>query len=337
ITTLDAVAGTAPQQFRVGEEKERLTGEMVTRQFFPGLRPKLALGRGFSEEEHNEQGEPVVVISWRYWQERYAGRPDVLGEVLRIEGAQDAPTPPPGQPQLDEQPKEFRIVGVMSREFTGTLAPQGDQQTTLWLPVERAIPIAMPLPAQFRASLLRGLIMRGIARRADGASNQAVLGELSSRFADEEFIQRPGARYEVIDRIVQNIFIHRDTQRQLQLFLGGSVLLALVAAANVSLFLLARAPGRRRELGIRMAVGAPVRRLARQLATEAGLLVVMSAVLGLLGSVWLSLYLPSLAFLREAGWTEVTLLDWRVLSLAGAVLLVLTVLVSLAPVIGLKR
>ena len=48
--------------------------------------------------------------------------------------------------------------------------------------------------------------------------------------------------------------------------------LALVAAANVSLFLLARAPGRRRELGIRLAVGAPLKRVARQLATESGLL-----------------------------------------------------------------
>ena len=337
MTTLDALAGTAPQQFRVGEEKEPLIGEMVTRQFFPGLRPKLALGRGFSAEEHNEQAEPVVVISWRYWQERFAGRADVLGEVLRVEGMQDAPVLPPGQPQVDEQPKQFRIVGVMSREFVGTLAPRGDRQTTFWIPVERGIAIALPVTPQFRASLIRSMTMRGVGRRAEGASNQAVLGELSTRFADEEFIRRPGARYEVIDRIVQNIFIHRDTQRQLQLFLAGSVLLALVAAANVSLFLLARAPGRRRELGIRMAVGAPVGRLMRQLASEAAVLVVAAALLGLGLSIWLARYLRELPFLRQAQWRDVTLLDWRVLTLVALFLLLVTLLVSLAPVLGLRK
>ncbi len=338
-STLDALAGTAPQQFRLGEEKEQAIGEMVTSEFFPGLRPRLGLGRGFTAEEHNEQGEPVVVISWRYWQERYAGRPDVLGEVLQIHGAQDRPPAGlPGQgPQTEEAPRDFRIIGVMGRDFTGTLAPQGQMQTDFWLPVERGLSVSMQIPAQFRASLLRSFTMRGIARRADGVRNEAVIAELTSRFADEEFMQRPGARYEVIDRIVQNIFIHRDTERQLQLFLGGSVLLALVAAANVSLFLLARAPGRRRELGIRMAVGAPVRRLLRQLASEAAVLVAAGAALGLALSVWLAGYLRGLPFLRQAQWRDVTLLDWRVLALVAAFLLLVTVLVSLAPVLGLKR
>jgi hypothetical protein len=80
-----------------------------------------------------------------------------------------------------------------------------------------------------------------------------------------------------------------------------------------------------------------VRRLARQLATEAGLLVIIAATLGLVGSVWLSLYLRGLAFLRQAEWREITLLDWRVLALAGSVLALLTLLVSLAPILGLKR
>src|SRR5690606_32034835 len=131
--------------------------------------------------------------------------------------------------------------------------------------------------------------------------------------------------------------IQRNTQRQLQLFLGASVLLALVAAANVSLFLLARAPGRRRELGIRMAVGAPMTRLARQLASEAAVLVVAGGALGLIASVWLAGLLRGLALLRQAEWREITLLDWRVLTIIGVFLALLTLLVSLAPIFGLKR
>jgi hypothetical protein len=114
-------------------------------------------------------------------------------------------------------------------------------------------------------------------------------------------------------------------------------LLALVAAANVSLFLLARAPGRRRELGIRLAVGAPLRRLARQLASEAGLLVVLATLIGLAGSVWLTGFLRGLAFLRQAPFRDVTLFDWRVLLLVGGFLALVTLLVSLAPVLGIKR
>src|SRR5690606_35243089 len=127
----------------------------------------------------------------------------------------------------------------------------------------------------------------------------------------------------------------RDTLRQLQLFLGGSVLLALVAAANTSLFLVARAPGRRRELGVRMALGAPLARLARQLATEGAALVMFATVLGLVVSVWLSEFLRGLSFLRRAEWSDVTLLDWRVLCVVGAFFALVTLAVSLAPILGL--
>jgi hypothetical protein len=140
-----------------------------------------------------------------------------------------------------------------------------------------------------------------------------------------------------MDGLVMNIAAQREAMRQLELLLAGSVLLALVAAANLSLFLLARAPGRRRELGVRLAVGAPKRRLARQLATEAGLLVVASGVAGLVGSVWLAVFLKGLPSLREANWLDATLLDWRVAVLVAALLLVLGLAVSLAPIQGLKR
>jgi len=339
-STLDAVAGTDRMQVRVGPEKKQVFAEMVTRQFFPGLRPKLALGTGFKELDNDEDSEPVVVISWRYWQEQFAGRADVLGKTILVSGPPRMSLPagmnislPPEKPPL-----EFRIVGVMDRSNTGSLPPQAPEKTVLWIPVERALSVTMAdMPAQFRSVMLKSMQLRGIGRLAAGASAEAATRELKGRFADEEFIKKPGAKYEVIDHIVQNIFVQRETQRQLRLFLGGSVLLALVAAANVSLFLLARAPGRRRELGIRMAVGAPVKRLGRQLASEAAVLVVAAAVIGLVLSIWLAKFLRGLPFLRQAQWRDVTLLDWRVLGLVGLFLMLVTVLVSLAPIAGLKR
>jgi ABC-type lipoprotein release transport system permease subunit len=121
------------------------------------------------------------------------------------------------------------------------------------------------------------------------------------------------------------------------LFLGGGVLLALVAASNVSLFLLSRAPGRRRELSVRIAVGAPLKRLARQLVTESSLLVAAATALGVLASLWLTVAMRNLAFLRQAQWRDATPFDWRVLVLVVGFTLLLSVLVSLAPIAGIRR
>jgi ABC-type antimicrobial peptide transport system permease subunit len=79
-----------------------------------------------------------------------------------------------------------------------------------------------------------------------------------------------GSRLDAVPGVVDDLNVPHDRVRQLTLFLAGSVLLALVAASNVSLFLLARAPGRRRELAIRRVVGARRGHLARQLLTEEG-------------------------------------------------------------------
>lgn len=345
-TAVEHVAGSMPQGFRIGTDQENAIGEMVTREFFPGLRPKMALGSGFTEEQHDPKGNPVVVISWELWQKRYAGRPDVLGKTIEIEGQSPVMIPvnvsgmPRQESDAEKPPRDFRIVGVMGREFTGTLPSQEKQlHTMFWMPVERGLQLSLP-PELLNQSAIRmqATVMRGIARLKRGSSTKAAIRELEGRYGQEEFLRtRPGAKYEVMDRIVQNVFVQADTKRQLQLFLGGSVLLALVAAANISLFLLARAPGRRRELGIRMAVGAPMKRLMRQLASEAAVLVLAAAALGVTLSIWLAQYLRGLSFLQRAQWHDVTLLDWRVLGLVGVFLLLLTLLVSLAPILGLKR
>jgi ABC-type antimicrobial peptide transport system permease subunit len=188
------------------------------------------------------------------------------------------------------------------------------------------------------AMQISAITMRGLARRSSNVSAELVARELSDRYQDDlpDFTGR-GVQFEVIDGLVFNSVLQRNTEKQLRLFLASSLLIALVAAANVSLFLLARAPGRRRELGIRMAVGAPLKRLGRQLASEAALLVVLAAMLGVALSIWFAQFLRGLSFLREAQWRDVTLLDWRVLGLIGALLLLLTGLVSLAPILGLKK
>jgi len=340
VTSLEAAAGVSPSSFLIGAEREPVIGEMVTREFFVGLRPRLALGRGFEPAEHEIEGEPVVVISHRYWQEQFDGRGDVLGRTVEIRSQVAGPAPAAAQLAEEEGPLDFRIVGVMTEQFTGTIDPQQGTAVSFWIPVERGLPIQMGASADASALIRRiSLItMRGLARRSSNVSAAAVAGELTDRYLDDlpDFTGR-GARFEVIDGLVFNSVLQRNTEQQLRLFLAASFLIALVAAANVSLFLLARAPGRRRELGIRMAVGAPLKRVGRQLASEAAVLVAFAAAFGVALSVWFAQFLRGLTFLRDAQWRDVTLLDWRVLGLIGIFLLLLTALVSLAPILGLKK
>ena len=330
--SVESAAAVSVTNQQVGPEREDTVIELVSREFFSGLRPRLAAGRGFLAEEHLSDSEPVVVLSYRYWRDRYDSDPDVLGTTLAISRRNSfslfGPGGRPGQLPGPET-QNYRIVGVMTETLPGLMWPE----TSLWLPLERAFP-------SFEGSFERlpEFSYQAFIRRSPGASIDAITQELNARYADDPALALPaGARMNAVDGAVREIEVQRAANRQLQLFLTGSLLLAVVAAANISLFLLARAPGRRRELGIRLAVGAATRRIARQLVSEAALLVAVSALLGLALGLWLSAYLRGLALFRDAEWHHVSFLDWRVWSLFALFLVFLTLVVSLAPAIGLER
>lgn len=333
VTSIEAVAATARASHLIGPERERAYIEMVSEPFFRGLRPHLALGRGFLPEEHAADAEHVAVISYAYWQERFGADPDILGTLLQItRDPRYAFLESDGRPGTPEvEAAEFRIVGVMSEELPGLAVPVGE--SALWMPLEHARPLFSGPGAISSQHTFRAYV-----RLVPGVSSEALARELNERYGDEISQGfRPGMRLDAIDGVVYDINVQRDAKRQLQLLLAGGVLLALVAAGNASLFLLARAPGRRRELGIRMAVGASIKRLTRQLVSEAAVLVAVSAALGVVLTIWLIPFLQNLAFLSQAEWRDVSVLDWRVLSVFGAFLLLMTALVSLAPVAGLQR
>ena len=323
--------GGAPVSVTLGPEREAVRMVQVTREWFPSLRPIMALGRGFEREDHLPDAEPAVIISTPFWQEHFEGDPDVLGRTLELHigGSPFLPVSPDAG--SDDEPIAFRVVGVITPALTGT--SRGTVQ--LWAPFER---FARLYEANVER-ILQTPTFWTFYRRDAGTSSEAVLRQLNTRYrtAGMELGLRPGFRLDGVEGLAFDVEAHRQARSQLKLFLAGSVLLALVAAANVSLFLLARAPGRRRELAIRMAVGAPLKRLSRQLVTEAALLVVVAAALGLMVSGWLNAWLRSLALMQGVEWQRVVLLDWRVLGLVGLVLAVLTLLVGLTPILEVRR
>jgi ABC-type antimicrobial peptide transport system permease subunit len=332
VGSLESIVGFTIGFEQLGPDFEQQPFEIVTKGFFDGLRPRVSLGRGFDERDHTPDAELVTVISDDFWKTHFGGTPDVIGKTVEIKSTDpQAPRPPNEPPPApEERTTAFRIIGVMDP----ALPSANGAFATLWLPFERVAPLFMGELERVRNFTQ----FQTLGRRSDGASVAAVIAELNDRYLDDDEANlSPGYRLDAIEGVVRDLNLKRDLERQLSLFLTGSVLLAFVAAANVSLFLLSRAPGRRRELGIRMAVGAPLQRLGRQLATEAALLVGAATLLGLVMSFWLGQWLKSIAFLRRANWANATLFDWRVIGGIVVFVLLLTVLVSLAPVLGIKR
>ena len=329
MVSLEAAAGVQTRNLPLGPEAQSAPIDLVTDGFFSGLRPRVALGRGFDATEHEPGSERVVVVSDRYWRDVLGADANILGTTLSL-WFYFRPEGGPQGGQMERRPVDFRIVGVMAPEMPG-MSRGG---ASAWLPIEAAEDLLSTSSVS-----LRQQAFTVVGRRASSASTTAVANELNGRYdgSESEFSPDAGWYLDAIPGIVRDVRGQRDLERQLRLLLVGSLLIALVAACNVSLFLLARAPGRRREIAIRLAVGAPFGRIARQLASEAGLIVVAAAALGALGAAWLSGMLRGLPFLDGAQWREVSLLDWRVLALMGSFLLLLTLLVSLAPVLGLRR
>lgn len=332
MTSITAIAGSAQGRLLVTDEGDSIQLEYVSRGFFDGLRPRLHAGRGFEPDEHWPDAERVAVVSYRYWQDTLGGE-DVIDTSIVVDIQPTSWAPGTAYELPATGPPQFRIVGILAPEVSGFV-----DEAAIWLPYEQATRFDSVGSSQFTEREIQRAWMRVLARRAEGASTQAVLNEIRTRYGEDTSYLgfSLGRLPAAVDGLVTDISVLRESKQQLLMLLAASVLLALVAAANVSLFLLARAPGRRRELGVRMAVGAPLGRLGRQLATEAATLVVVASVLGLLVGVWFSQVLRGLTFLRQASWNDVALLDWRVLGAVAVLLLLLTVLVSLAPVLGLR-
>jgi putative ABC transport system permease protein len=233
-----------------GGDADRLTGALVSANFFSLLRISAARGRGFLPVEENPGENTVVVISHALWRQRFGADAGVVGRDIEIDGV----------------PR--RVVGIMPPAFSFPSAA-----TDLWIPYAFN---------RGNAGALWGGGQRGqtVARLAPGATPPQAQSELRARAPELRkantlwvFPHEWGANREVVllrDRLVG------DVRTRLLIILGAVAFVLLIACANVANLLLARASARQHEVTIRHALGAGRGRIARQLLTEA-------AVLGLLG------------------------------------------------------
>ena len=257
-------------------------------------------GRDFTREDTAFGAPAVALLGYGYWQSRYAGRRDVIGETLRLDDG------------------VATIVGVLPASF------------------EANIPLARPLRIPPDEVTQRGTgRVTVLARLRPGVTVDQASADLSARMAGEPLPDGSGQRMRVSvsSRLESTVSRYRTTVTTIA---SGVSLILLLACVNVAGLLLARGAGRQSELALRAALGAGRLRLIRQLLTESLVLALTGGAAGVF-LAWLSLdaLVASIPISLPAD-TPVTL-NLRVLA-ATVTLLVLTVLLfGLAPAVSLSR
>jgi predicted permease len=291
-------------------------GQLVNGDFFRTLGIQAASGRLLGAGDDGASASPAVVLSYAYWQRNFAGSPNAIGKAINLNGM------------------PFTIVGVAEAKFSNlsfgnvydfwipaAMAPRlqpafrmaADNPTAWWLvPAGRLKPGTSAEQAQAALdTMFRNEVLHG---------DKPLLME-----ADEPHLSVRGAQATLLGQSTQ-------LADPLAVLMGAVGIILLIACANVAGLMLSRATSRRREIAVRLALGAGRGRLLRQLLTEAMLLGLIGGAAGIMLAIWCANGI--VAMLERAQTAPLGLsasIDMRALAFTGGISLLAGILCGLAP------
>ena len=233
---------------------EAVAGVGTQANFFRTLGVEPLAGRTFANGEDAKGKDHVVILSYPFWQRRFAGRLDVLG----------------GQVQLNSE--TYTIIGVMPRWFNYPPA------TDIWTPFDMTQALMHNRGSHWANAI--GRVKDGLTIDQARADLLAVSARLNKEYRAPNDQDIHSLVFPLKDRLIAN------SEGQLLILFGAVGLVLLVACANIANLLLARSTGRQREMAVRAALGAGRWRMARQVLTESVLLSLAGAAVGMLGAMW---------------------------------------------------
>jgi len=233
---------------------ERFPGAQLTLAAYRALGVKPLLGRGFEDGDDQPGASTVVLLGHGLWRDRYGSAPDIVGRTIRANGVQ------------------LTVIGVMPPEFAFPI------RESLWVPL-RIDPLATPRGQGPRYQAV-GLLKRGSTAVEASTQLAAIAAQLEQEFpASNRGIGAGAVPY------TESLF-NAEIYAMLFTMLGAGIGVLLIACVNVSNLLVARASLRRKEVAVRMALGAARGRIIRQHLTEVVVLASAGASIGVLLSVF---------------------------------------------------
>jgi predicted permease len=298
-TVFSAIGGSSPWPITItgSGDPERVTGLRVTASLGDVLGVQPAIGRWFNDTEDVPGAPKVAVLGHALWRTRFAANPGILGQTLILNG----------------QPHE--VIGVMPEGFT-----------------YRSAAVIIPITERLDAANRGSHWLLTYARLKDGVTVERAQREM--RALGESLAKEFGHNHGIDVQSYYEVTVG-GIRQPLQILMGAVVLVLLIACANVSNLLLASGLSRRRELAIRLALGARQRDLARQLSVESILLAIAGGGLGVLVAQWAVKTFVFLAGAQLPRGASVQI-DGRVLAFAAGMSLVVGVFCGLWPVLRLR-
>jgi predicted permease len=285
-----------------GGHAEVVSGQVVSGNYYTGLGVPAVVGRTIVDSDDNAGVTPVAVLSHRFWANRFGSDPSVVGKQVNINNV------------------AFTIIGVTAADFVGASNVGSAQDVSIPLAWEKQI-------AGERSNLLGAGIwwLRLMGRLQPGATREQAAAALAGPFQQSVLDHRArrrtraGAPLPTVDpKYLPLLGVDPGSQGEMDsrkgfaqplgVLLGVVGLVLLLACANVANLLLVRGASRRKEIAVRLALGASRWRLIRQLLTESVLLAVLGGALGVLFALWIK---EGLLLVSEWAGREMSALDPR--------------------------